>query len=114
MTTAADTWDRVQGDTNDTLTAALAGIETLPVGATIEAHVWRTTTPASTTTLTAVVLDAVARTVLVQLGAWITTATPGLWWVEVQVTGTWSDGQTGPRTFPSTGGRPLRIRAAGG
>lgn len=111
--TTTDAWDRVQGDTNDTLTCQLDGVDTLPIGATLEAHVWRNTPPASSSTLVATVLDSTARTVSVRLGSWLTTASPGTWYVEVQVTAAWSDGQTGPRTFPSAGGRPLRIRAQG-
>lgn len=114
MTSTVDAWERVQGDTNDTLTTQLSGVDALPGGAAVEAHVWRTTSPPSSATLTATIVDAVTRTVRVQLGAWITTAAPVEWRLEVQVTGVWSDGQTGPRTFPSAGGRPLRIRPAGG
>lgn len=111
MTTTAY---RVSGDTNDTVTVACGGVEALPVGATVEAHVWRTISPASTTTLAATVLDPDARTVLVKLGSWITAAASVVWRLEVQVTGTWSDGETGPRTFPSQDGIQLPLRAAGG
>lgn len=105
---------RVVGDTNDTVTVTCGGVADLNGATSVEAHVWRTTSPASSATLTASVLSAADRTVLVELGSWITTAAPIVWRLEVQVTGTWADGKTGPRTFPSEGGLPLTIRAAGG
>lgn len=105
---------RVVGDTNDTVTVTCGGVDTLAGATAVEAHVWRTTSPTSAATLTATVLSAVDRTVLVELGSWITTAGPGVWRLEVQVTATWSDGETGPRTFPSEGGLALTIRSAGG
>lgn len=114
MTTTTDSWDRVVGDTNDIVDTTCGGLASLPIGATVEAHVWRTTAPVSVATLAATVVDAAAKTVRVQLGTWINTAAPGDWRLEVQVTGTWSDGGVGPRTFPSAGGRPLRLRAQGG
>lgn len=105
----------VQGDTNDTRVVQLGGIEAIPGAAALEAHVWRTTSPASTTTLATVLVDAEERTVRIKFGAWIDTAAAGgSWRWEVQVTGTWSDGETGPRTFPTKEGHPLVLRAAGG
>lgn len=105
---------RVVGDTNDTVVVTCGGVDTLLGYTAVEAHIWRTTTPASTADLEAVVTDAAALTVLVKLGSWINTATPGTWRLEVEVTAPWTDGQTGPRTFPSTGGLALNVRAAGG
>lgn len=104
----SESWTRVVGDTNDTLTAQLDGIDTIPVGTTVEAHIGRTTDPVSSTTLTATVVDAAARTVRVLLGSWLTTAAPGVWSLEIQVTGTWADGQIGPRTW---GPRRLTLRS---
>lgn len=105
---------RVAGDTNDTVMVTCGGVADLLGATSVEAHVWKTTAPASSTTLVAEIVDASARTVRVKLGSWITSATPEPWRLEVQVTGTWADGQTGPRTFPTEGGTPLYVRAAGG
>lgn len=108
------TLSRVVGDTNDTVVVTCGGVADLNGATAVEAHVWRTTAPASTSTLAASVLDAEDCTVLVELGSWITAPATGAWRLEVQVTGTWADGETGPRTFPSDAGLPLIIRAAGG
>ena len=105
---------RVVGDTNDTVEVTCGGVATLAGATGVEAHVWRTTSPAVAETLDADVLDAAAGTVLVKLGSWITDAAPGVYRLEVEVTSAWSDGETGPRTFPSAGGLPLTVRAAGG
>jgi len=102
---------RVQGDTNDTVTVTCGGVSTLAGASAVVAHVKKTTNPVGSATLTASVLDAAARTVLVALGSWITTATVGTWWLEVEVTAAWSDGFTGPRTFPA-GGIQLHVDAA--
>lgn len=104
----------VQGDTNDARVVRLDGIEAIPGAAALEAHVWRDTVPPVTTTVAAVLVDALERTVRLRFGAWITSAPRGSWRWEVQVTGTWSDGETGPRTFPTADGNPLEVRLAGG
>lgn len=111
--TTADDWDRVQGDTDDTLIARVGGVEDLAAVTSVDALVWKTTTPPSEQVLTASVLDADERTVLIDLGDWITTAAPAVWHVAVRITGIWADGSTGRRTFPAEGGSRLTIGKAG-
>ena len=108
-----DDWFRIQGDTNDTIDATVEGVGDLTGVVTASATVWRTTSPATTATLTAAVLDPVARTVRISLGAWITTATVGVWKVAVHLTGAWSDGTTGRKTIPPQGGGTITIGKAG-
>lgn len=107
MTTA--TWSRVQGDVNDTLTAKLDGVANLSGVTAIQAHVWRT--GVSPVTLTASVLNATDRTVTINLGAsggWLATATPAVWYLELQVTS-----GTTVQTWPADNPAILRIRAQG-
>ena len=105
------TWNRVQGDTNDVLTGEVGGIDSLVGIGAVVAHIWRT--GVAPVTLTCAIVDAPNRVVRVLLGDWITTAEPAVWSVEVQATGLWSDGTTGPRTFPARGCQFLRVRAQG-
>lgn len=109
----SDDWDRYQGDTNDTIVMRIDGVDDLLGASSVDAIVWRTTTPSSQTVLTATVVDASARTVRVSLGSWVTTAAVGVWNVASRITGTWSDGTTGRRTFPEKGGGTITIRKAG-
>lgn len=96
---SSDDWFRYQGDTDDTITPRVDGVDSLTGVTAVEAVVWRTTAPVDEAVLDAVVLDADACTVLVSLGTWITDAAPGVWKVAVRPTGTWSDGTTGQKTI---------------
>lgn len=100
-------WNRVQGDVGDTVTARFEGVLDLVGVTAIEAHVWREGTVA---TLAAEVADPDARTVLVQLGSWLATATPGTWKLEIEAT--WP----GPVIVTSPakpGGAAIYVRAEG-
>lgn len=106
------TFNRVQGDTGDTITAFLYGVATF-AGATVAAHVWQTgVTP---TTLTAAVTDGTdsngqtCGVCVVHLASWITTATPGGWLLEYQVTFTDTTIATWPAETPDV----LRVRIQG-
>lgn len=107
------TFNRVQGDTGDTITPWLYGVATF-AGATVVAHVWQTGVTA--TNLTAAVVDGTddngnpCGVCTVHLASWITTATPGDWFIEEQVTFT----DTTIITWPG-GDSPdvLHIRAQG-
>lgn len=80
------TWNRVQGDVDDSIVVTLNGIADLSAVDTLEAHVWRGDTRE---TLDAEIADSAARTVLVHLGdetGWLATAEPGYWRFEVQAT----------------------------
>lgn len=81
------TWKRTQGDIGDTICAVLDGVVDLTAVTSIEAHVqYGSDTPV---TLSAGVLDATDRTVLVQLGGvagWLETAKRGCWSLEFEVT----------------------------
>jgi hypothetical protein len=109
----SDDWFRVQGDTNDTIDATIGGVGDLEGVSTVSATVWRTSSPASQSTLTAAVLDPDAGTVRISLGSWITTAAVGVWRVAVHLTGAWDDGTSGRKTIPPQGGATLTIGKAG-
>jgi len=99
------TWRRVVGDTNDTIVATMNGVSSLAGVSSVEAHV--SLNGANPATLTAVVTDSSARTVTVSLGSWITTATPGAWALEFQLT-TAGNPLTIPEGTPDT----IQVRAA--
>lgn len=100
-------WDRVQGDINDTLVAQLDGVVDLAGVSAIVGHVWRPGTAA--TNLAASVLNAVDRTVTVELSPWLATATVGAWFFEIQAT---SGSLT--VTWPEASPAIIRVRAQGG
>ena len=91
------TWNRVAGDTNDTIDVTVLGISDA-TGATWEAHVWATGSTATTLTATATS----ASVVRVNLGSWLTSATAGNYNLELQGTITGN-----PRTWPE--GTPDQI-----
>lgn len=102
-------WNRVAGDVNDTITAQLAGVETLTGVDTIVAHVKRTGTTA--VTLPATVTDAATRTVTAELGAetgWLATVAEGVVY-RVEWEATYIDGSK--VTWPSRGTDTLTIRS---
>jgi hypothetical protein len=110
MTTTTAAWYRVQGDANDTLTATFNGVQDLLGISAIEAHVWRN--DVASTTLTATVTDAAARTVSVDLGSWITTAAPAVYFVEIQAT--WTGSPAKVVTSPAKRGTAtIVVRAQG-
>lgn len=85
--TVTTVWRKVQGDVKDTIIPVLSGIEDLGTVDTVESYAWRLGTARST--LETTVLDADARTLLVQLGGvsgWLSTAEDGIWNVEYQLT----------------------------
>ena len=101
------TWNRVNGDVNDTIVAQLAGVANLTGVTAVEAHVWPVTGGAAVT-LTAAVTDATNRYVTVQLGAgggWLPSAAAGPWNIEYQTT--WSGGAI--ITWPEKGSPPDQI-----
>ena len=102
-------WSRVQGDTNDTLVAQLAGVADLTGVTAIEAHVWPAQSIGAAVTLAAVVTNAASRTVTVNLGSWISTAGPGRYQLEIQTT--WGGGPI--ITWPEGAPDELTIRAQG-
>ena len=108
------TWNRVQGDVRDTVVAYLYGIQSF-AGATVEGHVWSARTTGSTD-LVAVVVDGVdpqgvvCGVCTVQLGVtsgWLSTATPGSWYLEHEVTFADNTVLTWPADSPDT----IRVRA---
>ncbi len=100
-------WTRVVGDTNDILTAQLDGIIDLSGSPTVRALVWPLA-GGTATALTATVLSATDRTVVVALAAWITTAAAGTYNVEIEVT----SGDV-IRTWPTTRPATLVLRSQG-
>ena len=99
----------VVGDVNDIRIFQLAGVASLAGVDAIEAHVWSTTGAAN---LTGAVVDSGERTVSITLGGssgWLSTATAGIWNMEIEAT--YSDGSI--LTWPT--GRPIQltVRAAG-
>jgi len=102
------TWRRVVGDTNDTLVLQVLAdgnpVDLTAVSA-IEAHV--ALNGASAATLTAAVTTAATGIVTVTLGSWITTAAPGSWALEVQMT---SAGV--PHSWPEGTPDTIEVRAA--
>lgn len=110
------TWNRVQGDISDTLTAYLYGVNTF-AGASVEAHVWPTT-GGTRVTLSAAVVDGTDTAGVacgvstVQLGAgggWLPLATPAAYFLEHQVT--FADGKI--ITWPAQGYDGINVRAQG-
>lgn len=102
---------RVQGDSKDTITLVVGGLEDLSTVNTCEAHVWKNSTKS---TLDAEVLDPDARTVLVQLGeapdGWLPSApSTGGWNVELECT--FLDGSI--KTFPEDAPPVIKIREQG-
>ena len=98
--TISPSWDRVQGDTGDTLVCQLDGVVDLVAVTSVVGHIWNPRSSTAATNLTATVLSAVDRTVTVQLGAWLETADPVTWLLELQVTSptqtlTWPAGKPG-------------------
>lgn len=107
-------FNRVQGDTGDTVTAFLYGLASY-VGSATVAHVWQTGVTA--TTLTATVADGfddstpakACGVCTVHLASWITNATPGDWLLEYQTTFSDNTVVTHPDENPDT----LHVRAQG-
>lgn len=101
------TFNRVAGDTGDTLVAELTGVDSLSSATAVEAHVSRMDIAAAT--LTASVLSASARTITVALGAWLqNTAVAGEYDLEYEVTFASGAKLTWPEGTPDT----LIVRAA--
>jgi hypothetical protein len=104
------TWNKVQGDVDDIITVTLGGIVDLNDVASLEAHVWRR--QSSATTLPATVADATARTIVVNLGSadgWLATATPHDWMIEYELT--FADGSV--LTWPDEKPDTIKVRAQG-
>ena len=105
------TWQRVQGDTSDTLTATLNGVTDLLGVTAVEAHVWPRA-GGTATTLTATVTSTSARTVTVNLGGgggWLASAAAGPWNLEIQTT--WTGGAV--ITWPEAGPDTIVVRTQG-
>lgn len=92
-------WPKVTGDVGEYIDGTLGGVTDLTSVASLRAHVWVANNPVAVT-LTATVLDAVARTVRIDLGAsggWLaSTAVAGRYYVEIETT----DNAGNIRTFP--------------
>lgn len=79
----------VAGDTEDFRTIRLGGATGIAAASSITVHIWRHNT--TTTTVDIAATDAGAAgddEIEVDLGSFLTTATPGEYWVEVDVDGT--------------------------
>ena len=98
------TWNRVQGDTDDTIDVTVLGISDATGASAWEAHVWAT--GGSSTTLTATATSATV--VRVSLGSWITSATAGSYNLELQATIS-----SKPRTWPEGTPDQIIVRAQG-
>jgi len=84
------TWSRVAGDIGDTLTVRLDGVADLTGVESVVATVTNDADPADTDTLDAALTSASERTVTVALGAWLTAATPGTYWLRYRTS--WAGG----------------------
>jgi hypothetical protein len=98
------TWNRVQGDTDDTIQVILDGIGDLAAVTTVTAHVRKP--GRESVELEAEVVDAAARTIAIHLGDWITDAVPGKYLLEIQPVI-----QGSPVTWPEAGPDTLIIRS---
>lgn len=96
-------WRRVQGDVDDQLTVVLEGVADLNSAVSVEAHVWRD--GVAPIVLAAAITDPVARVVVVDLGGaagWLSTARPGVWFVDLEVTFGAGAQLTWPAGVPAT------------
>jgi hypothetical protein len=98
------TWNRVAGDTGDTIDVTVLGITDATTASAWEAHVWITGTTATTLSASATS----ATVVRVNLGSWLTSATPGLYNLELQATVAGN-----PRTWPEGTPDQIVVRAQG-
>ena len=99
------TWRRVQGDTSDTIDVEVLGIDDATAATSWAANVWVTGASAVSGITAAATSASVVR---VTLGAWLTTATPGAY--NLEITATISGN---PRTWPEGTPDQIIVRAQG-